>query len=86
MAVLVFSTISSARAFSLGLVVGNHVDDDLGDAKSGVMVDGFGAGIISSSLSYSSMIVWVGADVAVILLMLGDGILAYMSPFFMALR
>ena len=42
-----FSTISSARGFSLGVVVGNSVGDDLGDDASGVVVDWFGAGVRS---------------------------------------
>ena len=38
------------------------------------MVDAFGAGVRSSSLSYSSIIVGFYADVAVVLLILGGGI------------
>ena len=66
-----FFTISFARALSLGVVVGNSVGGDVGDGAFGVMVDGFGAGVRSSSLSYSSMIWWVDDGVAVVLLMLG---------------
>ena len=66
-----FSTISSARALSLGVVIGNSLGNDVG--------------VISSSLSYYSMNVGVYANIAVVLLMLGDGILAYLSPLFMAL-
>ena len=69
-----FSTISSARLLLLGVVVGNSVGDDLGDGAAGVMVDGFGAGVRSSSLSYYSMIVRVDADVDVVLLILVEGI------------
>ena len=39
-----FSTISSARVFSLGVVVGNSVVDYVGDGVAGFVVDGFGAG------------------------------------------
>ena len=56
------------------MVVGNSVDDDVGDGVAVVVVDGFGAGVWSSSLLYSSMILGIDADVAVLLLMLGDGI------------
>ena len=35
---------SSARALSLGVTLGNSVGDDLGDRVAGVVVDGFGAG------------------------------------------
>ena len=41
-----FLTISSARSLSLGVVVGNSVVNDLGDGSVGVVVDGFGAGVI----------------------------------------
>ena len=68
------STISSARALSLGLVLGNGEGDDIYDGVSGVVFDGIGAGVRSSSLQYSSMIVGVDAYVAVVLLILGDGI------------
>ena len=71
---------------SLGVVVGNSAGYDVGDGTVSVVVDGFGAGVISSLLSYSSMIVGVDYDVAVVLLMLSDFILAYLSPFLMALR
>ena len=40
-----FSNISSARTFSLGLVVGNSVGNDVGDGVAGVLVYGFGAGV-----------------------------------------
>ena len=60
-------TISSARTMSLGVVVGNSVGNDLGHGVANVVVDGFGAGVLSSSLSYSSMIVGLDADVAVVL-------------------
>ena len=69
-----FLTISSAKALSLGVVVGNSVGDDVGDGVAGIMVDGFGAGVISSSVSYFSMIVGIDYDVAMLFLMLGDGI------------
>ena len=68
------------------MLVGNSVGDDVGNVEGSVVVDGFGAGVISSLLSYSSMIVGVDYDVAVVLLMLSDFILAYLSPFLMALR
>ena len=38
-------TISSARTFSLGVVVGNCVVDDVGDGVADVVVDVFGAGV-----------------------------------------
>ena len=56
------------------MVVGNIVGDDAGDGVAGIMVDGFGAGVISSSVSYFSMIVGIDYDVAMLFLMLGDGI------------
>ena len=69
-----FLAISSARALSLGVVIGNSVAYCVGDEVGGVFVDGFVAGVRSSSLSYSSMIVGIDDDVAVVLLILGDGI------------
>ena len=80
------STISSARAFSLGVLVGNSEGDDVDDRVAGVLVDWFGAGVLSSSLSHSSMIAGVDYDVDVVLLMLGDGILVYLRLFLMTLR
>ena len=68
------STISPARTLSLGVVVGNSVDNYVGDGLAGVVVDGFGAGVLSSSILYYSMIVGFDADISVVLLMLGDGI------------
>ena len=68
------------------MLVGNSVGNGIGDGVAGVVVDVFVAGVRSSSLSYYSIIVGVNYDVAVVLLFLGDGILAYMSPFLMALR
>ena len=59
---------------SLGVLVGNGLVDDVGDVEGSVVVYGFGAGVISSSVSYYSMILGVDTDVAVVLLMLGDGI------------
>ena len=56
------------------MLVGNSVGDYLSDGVAGVLVDRFGAGIISTSLSYYSMIVGADADVDVVLLMRGDGI------------
>ena len=72
--------------FSLGVVVGNSEVDDVGDGVVGVVVDGFGVGFLSSSLSYSSISVGVNDDVTVVLLMLGDGVWGYLSPFLMSLR
>ena len=40
-----FSTISSAREFSLVVVVSNSVGDNVSDGVAGVLVDGFGAGV-----------------------------------------
>ena len=48
--------------------------DDLGDRVAGVVIHGFGTGVLSLSLSYSSMIVGVDSDVAVVLLLIGGGI------------
>ena len=56
------------------MVVGNSESDYIDDGVAGVVVDGFGAGVRSSSLSYYSMIVGVDADVSVVLLMLSNGI------------
>ena len=39
------STISSAITLSLGVVVVNSVDNDVGDGVSGVVVYGFSAGV-----------------------------------------
>ena len=39
------STISSARALSLGLVVGNIEGGDVDYGVAGVVVDGFGSGV-----------------------------------------
>ena len=80
------STVSSVIALFLGVEVGNIVGNDVGDGADSVVVDGFGAGVILSSLSYYSMIVGVDDDVAVVLLMLGDGILEFLRPFLVALR
>ena len=38
------STISYARIFSSRVVVGNRVNDDVGDGVAGVVVDSFGGG------------------------------------------
>ena len=38
-------TISSARALSLGVVVGNSEGGDVDDRVDGVVVDGFGVGV-----------------------------------------
>ena len=38
-------TISSDRALSLGVVVGNSEGGDVDDGVAGVVVDGFGAGV-----------------------------------------
>ena len=46
-----YSTISPVKTLSLGVVVENSVGDDVGDGVAGVVVDGFGAGVLSSSLS-----------------------------------
>ena len=35
--------ISSARTLSLGVIIDNSVDNDVGDGVAGVVVDGFGA-------------------------------------------
>ena len=40
-----FSTISSAIMLSLGVVLGNSVDDYVGDGVSGVVIDGFRSGV-----------------------------------------
>ena len=66
------------------MLIGNSVGNDVGDGVADVVVDGFGAGVWSLSISYYSMIVGVVADVAVSLLILGDGIWAYLIPFLMA--
>ena len=58
--------ISSAKTFSLVVVGGNYVVNDVIDGVVGLVVDGFGSGVISSSLSYSSIIVGVDADVDVV--------------------
>ena len=71
---MIFLTISSARALSSGAAVGNSVGNDLGGGAASVAVDRFGAGVRSSSLSFYSLIVGVDVDIAVVLLMLGDGI------------
>ena len=39
------SNISTERALSLGVVVGNSKGNDVGDGVSSVVVDGFGAGV-----------------------------------------
>ena len=39
------STISYARALSLGVLVGNSEGNDVDDGVAGVLVDGFGAGV-----------------------------------------
>ena len=51
-------TISSAIMLSLGVVLGNCVGNYVGGGLAGVVVDGFGEGVLSSSLSYSSPISW----------------------------
>ena len=48
------------------MLVGNSAGDDSGGGSVGVVVYGFGSGVISSSLSYSSIIVGVDADLDVV--------------------
>ena len=68
------STLSSAIAFSLGVVVGNSEGNCVGDGAASVIVDRFCVGVRSSSLSYSLIIVGIDSYLDVVLLMLGDGI------------
>ena len=63
------------------MIVGNCVGDDVDNGVSSVVVDGFGAGVWSSSLSYYSIVVGIYTAVAVVLLIIGDGIWKYLSSF-----
>ena len=68
------------------MVVGNCLGDDVGEGVAGVAVDGLGADIWSLLISYSSIFVVVDASVSVVLLIIGGGIWAYLSPFLMDFR